>query len=75
MKKEKNIKAEEEDEDSKKKEKVMPHLTGFLLCFFLFVLNSLNLRSGPTFIFGRTSCQEEGSRGSRGKGKMSIAIV
>lgn len=39
IKKEKNIKAEEEEEDAKKKEKVknLPHLSGFLLLFLVCV--------------------------------------
>lgn len=76
LKKEKNIKAEEEEEETKKKEKVkncLALLASF--CGFLFVFYSLKFISGPTFIFGRASCQEEGSRGSRGKGEMVIAII
>lgn len=50
----------------------MPHLSGFLL--LLFVFEGLNLLLGPTVIVGRASCQEEGSRGGRGKGKFSVAF-
>lgn len=74
LKKEK-IKAEEEEEEAKKKEKVKTCLI-FLasFCCFLFAFEGLNLLLGPTVIVGRASCQEEGSRGGRGKGKFSVAV-
>lgn len=75
LKKERNIKAEEEEEEAKKKEKVKTCLI-FLasFCCFLFVFEGLNLLLGPAVIVGRASCQEEGSRGGRGKGKFSVAF-
>lgn len=75
LKRDRDIKTEEEEDEKKKKEKVrtwfvwVSHSIILFLRLLFWVFDLCCLCSGPTFVFGRASRQEEGRRGSRGKGE------
>lgn len=75
LKREKDIKTEEDEDEKKKKEKVKSGFAESFIALHRFLgsyfgcFDPCCFCSGPTFIFGRASRQEEGRRGSRGKGE------